>query len=215
MSLIIATKIPSAIVVASDRRVTGSDKNEKYEYQFISTDAEQKTFIVANSFAISYCGNANINGIPASAHLIKIANNAKSATSTFDIAEVAKKYWIENHIENKPSLIISGYNSDGASIIEVKPTNDEIVVHQKPGDTYGLVYNGETSVAEAIINLESFQWSLMRIQDAIDLCDLMITTTARTLLLQKKQQTVSKEYDLLIITNQGAKWVISPAFPLV
>ena len=39
-------------------------------YDFVKTDSEQKTFLLWNDdnkpFAVSYCGNANLNGYPAS-----------------------------------------------------------------------------------------------------------------------------------------------------
>lgn len=45
-------------------------KNPYGHYDFVKTDSEQKTFLLITDrdkpFAISYCGNANLNGYPAS-----------------------------------------------------------------------------------------------------------------------------------------------------
>ena len=70
-----------------------------------------------------------------------------------------------------------------------------------------MTYHGEIDVMKALIGLGDFTWSLLRLEDAINFCDLMITTTARTQSFQSRQQTVSEKYDLLVITKEKGQWI--------
>ena len=180
-------------------------------YDFIKTDSEQKTFLLSNEsgtpFAVSYCGNANLLGTPTS-HQIRIAlSEMKGAKSTNEIAERFVVFWKQHKISTAPSILISGYNDGKASILELENDGTTIREHFENIDLYGVTYHGEQDVVRALIGLGSYQYSLFRLEDAINFCDLMITTTARVQTFQTRQQTVSEKYDLLVITEDKGQWI--------
>lgn len=211
MSLILAGKTASGIVVASDRRLTGEKNEGETTFKFVTSDNEQKTFLVNHRFSISYCGNANIKGLPTSAHIQRSIELMKNCYTTFSVAEALNQYWHEKSINNRPSIIISGYNSDGPSIIEIKPDCDAPVIHHKNNDIYGFVYHGETDIVKSLLNSGEIQYSLMSPQDMVELFELLIVTTAKLQKIQRRQQTVSEKYDLLLLSPTAAKWIISPS----
>ena len=160
MSLILHMKIPGAIVIASDCRITGTEQlyinpRNKQEtngattlnlgkieelklvskaeeavaqipfgrYEYVKTDNEQKTFLLENSrnsyFAVSYCGNANLNGYPASYYIRKALKNMLEVETTEDIAKQFKEFWEKINLSSMPSFLISGYNNEKASVLEL------------------------------------------------------------------------------------------------
>lgn len=253
MSLILHMKIPGAIVVASDCRITGTEnlyvpvKQEKTNsegkkvfdlgkpeeinpqklvaddtvqvpfgyYDFVKTDSEQKTFLLTTDgdkpFAISYCGNANLKGFPTSYQIKNALKDMTGMNTTNEIADKFNLYWNIKGIDKKPSLLISGYNNGKPSVLELK-TDGSAFEHFQDETSFGIAYHGEQAVANALIGLGDFQFSLFRLQDAIDFCSTMITTTAKIQSFQKKQQTVSEVYDLLVITEYKAKWIKRSTF---
>lgn len=228
MSLIIHMKIPGAIIAASDCRITGTEPSystvkhqeddgiEKF-YDYVKTDSEQKTFLFTNannkSFAISYCGNANLKGYPASYQIKGLLNKITEVSTTRDIADKFIGFWKEQKIDNPPSLLISGYNDRQQSILELT-SEEKINEHFSDKDSFGIIYHGQQKIANALVTLGKYEYSLFRLQDSIDFCDLLITTTARVMAHQKVQQTVSYNYDLLVITENKAKWVRRSSFEI-
>lgn len=187
-------------------------------YDFVKTDSEQKTFLLRNSantpFAIGYCGNANLNGYPASYQIKLAMKRMADAKTTIDIAKSFSLFWHENNINQPPSLLIGGYNDGKASIIELKADGSEALEHFTDDDSFGLVYHGESEITRALLGTGEFQYSLFRLQDAIDFCKTMITTTAKIQSFQRKQQTVSEKYDILAITDEKAVWISRDTFEL-
>lgn len=179
-------------------------------YDFVKTDSEQKTFLLTTdenrSFAISYCGNANLNGYPASYQIRTALKTMTDAQSTTDIADRFNQFWNEKKINPKPSLLISGYNDGKASVLELKG-DATTFEHFDDEASFGVAFHGEQAVTNALIGLGDYQYSLFRLQDAIVFCETMITTTAKIQSFQKRQQTVSEKYDLLVITEEKAIWV--------
>lgn len=180
-------------------------------YNYVKTDSEQKTFFFENEnrnpFAVSYCGNANLLGKPASYQIRMALSQMKDAKTTQEIAEKFKSWWIENKTEAAPSLLISGYNNGKPSVLELRNDGHTEMEHFIDPDNYGVTYHGEIDVMKALIGLGDFSWGLFRLEDAINFCDLMITTTARTQSFQSRQQTVSEKYDLLVITKEKGQWI--------
>lgn len=255
MSLIIHMKIPGAIVVASDCRITGTEtlfvpvKQEKMSpegkkvldlgkpeeinpqkqalddtlkvpfryYDFVKTDSEQKTFLLITAeekpFAISYCGNSNLNGYPASYEIKNALSGMTGVNTTSEIAAEFNLYWNRKAIDRRPNLLVSGYNAGKPSVLEVKVDGSTIEHFQDEG-SFGITYHGDMAVANALIGLGDFEYSLFRLQDAINFCSTMITTTAKIQSFQKKQQTVSEVYDLLVLTEGKAKWIKRSTFEL-
>ena len=255
MSLIIHMKIPGAIVIASDCRVTGTeqlyltlkdktnDSEEKCmreigkieelalhpfiegernqlqfgKYDYIKSDSEQKSFLLTtksnSKYAVSYCGNANLNGYPASYVIKEALKKMTDVDSTFEIAKRFNDFWNQEKIDNKPSLLISGYNDGKQSIIELKP-DGEIKEHYSANSLFGFTFHGEQSMVSALIELETIEYSLFRLKDAIDFCAMLITTTAKMQFFQKRQQTVSEAYDLLVITESKAEWIHRNSFEI-
>lgn len=208
MSLILHMKIPGAIIAASDCRVTGTELIDLGKYNYIKSDNEQKTFLINSAnklFAVSYCGNANLKGYPASFFIKKAIRNMGSVNTTYEIAEKFNRFWTDYEINLRPSLLVSGYNNGKQTVIEVK-TKGEIVEHFSDEESFGVTFHGEQDVASALINLGGFEYSLFRFQDAINFCKLIITT-AKIQSFQKKQQTVSENCDILVITEDKSVWV--------
>ena len=255
MSLILHMKIPGAIVVASDCRITGTEnlyvpvQQEKTSpegkkvsdlgkpeeinpqkqavddtlkvpfghYDFVKTDSEQKTFLLITDeekpFAISYCGNAALSGYPASYQIKTALLGMTGVKTTNEIAAEFNQYWDRKGIDRRPNLLVSGYSAGKPSVLEVKSDGSTIEHFQDEG-LFGITYHGDQAVANALIGLGDFEYNLFRLQDAIDFCSTMITTTAKIQSFQRKQQTVSEVYDLLVITECKAKWIKRSTFDL-
>lgn len=186
-------------------------------YDYVKTDSEQKTFHLRNkdnkSFAVSYCGNANLGGYPASYQILMAIKNMTCLQSTIEIAEQFNQEWEKKNINTPPSLLISGFNYGKPSVLELK-TDGTTFEHFDNQDSYGITYHGDKAVVNALIGLGNFQYSLFRLQDAIDFCGTLITTTAKIQSFQKRQQTVSEDYDLLVITENQAEWIKRSTFEL-
>lgn len=197
---------------------TKTDSTRLGRYEYIKTDNEQKTFLLKNNenrpFAISYCGNASLNGYPASYQIQRALKNMTDSMDTGDIAKRFKIFWGKEKITSTPNFLISGYNAGKASVLELKQDGNTLEHYNNAAD-FGITYHGETSVAKAIINLGGYNFSLFRVQDAVNFCATMIATTAKIQAFQNKQQTVSKAYDLLVITEQKANWIKRSTYELV
>lgn len=195
----------------SDQLAENSMKIPFGHYNYIKTDCEQKSFLLENeygsSFAISYCGNAKLLGTPTSYQIHLALSRMKDAKTTQEISEKFKSMWIDKKIELAPSLLISGYNNGNPSVLELMNDGSTVNEHFDDPNVYGVTYHGDQDVMNALIGLGDFQWSLFRLEDAINFCDLMITTTARIQSLQKRQQTVSEKYDLMVITEDKGRWI--------
>lgn len=76
----------------------------------------------------------------------------------------------------------------------------EIYITDLPDKNYNIVCSGYNSQ--------------FRLQDAIDFCGMLISTTAKMQSFQRKQQTVSEKYDLLVITVNKAEWIKRSTFEL-
>lgn len=180
-------------------------------YDFVKTDSEQKTFLITTSaekrFAISYCGNANLNGYPASYQIRMALRDMSDAITTADIAKKLKQFLDDKNISPRPSLLISGYNEGKASVLELKSDGTGVFEHFPEDSSFGVTYHGESSITKALLGTGECQFSLFRLQDAIDFCETMINTTAKVQAFQKRQQTVSEKYDLLVITEDKAIWI--------
>lgn len=187
-------------------------------YDYVKTDSEQKTFLFMNKeekpFAISYCGNANLNGYPASYQIQLALRDIMDVQTTDDIAERFKRFWTEKNINQPPSLLISGYNNGKPSVFELRKDTSTFE-HFDVESSFGLAYNGETEIAKALIGIGEYQYSLFRLQDAIEFCETLITTTAKIQSFQRRQQTVSGVYDLLVITEDKAEWIKRSTFELI
>lgn len=198
-------------MVRSNQLHTNSLHTTISHYNFIKTDSEQKTFLLVNEygnpFAISYCGNANLLGTPTSFQIRFALSQMKDAKTTLEISEKIRSLWNEKKIEDMPSLLISGYNNGKPSVLELRSDGSTVIEHFEDPNLYGVTYHGEQDVMKALIGLGDFQWSLYRLEDAINFCDLMLTTTARIQSLQRRQQTVSEKYDLLVITEDKGRWI--------
>lgn len=179
------------------------------EHEYVVTDTEQKTFVLKAEkgyFAVSYYGSGNIKGYPASYIIKQGLKEMTDVNSTYDLAGRFRTYWEKAEVDNIPSLLISGYNDDKMSILEVHP-NGDITKHFTGDDSFGIVYNGETSVAKLLVELGGYHYSLFRLQEAMEFCKTLILTTAKILSLQRKQQTVSEAYDMLIMNKTKAEWL--------
>ncbi len=179
-------------------------------YDFVKTDSEQKTFLITTSagksFAISYCGNANLNGYPASYQIRMALRDMSDAITTADIAKKLNQFLDDKDISLRPSFLISGYNEGKASVLELKPDGTGTFEHFEEASLFGVAYHGESSITKALLGTGEYQFCLFRLQDAIDFCETMINTTAKVQALQKRQQTVSRKFDLLVITEEKAVW---------
>ncbi len=236
MSLIICMKIPGAIIAASDCRVTGtvttqetkdnvskdaSDRSSitiiNTNNNYIKTDQEQKTFLLVNrfnkAFSISYCGNASVDEFPTSFCISKALKILKDVKSTYEIAEYFKFLWKETN--NRPSLLISGYNGKTASILELRSNGVEIISHYIEDNDYGFVCDGEQKFIKCLLDNFNFEYKYFRLQDAIVFCEFLISTTAKVQEFQSIQQTVSSKYDLLVITENKSKWIVKNSNKLI
>lgn len=209
MSLIISAKLPDAIIVASDRRVTNTFKGDQFETRTPKSDHEQKTFLVRGKFAVSFCGPGSILGLPSSTCIRRALHSMSDVVSTHALAQKMEDYWRSNNVVDRPSLLISGYNPDGASILEMKPTGEVVAIHAEP-TAYGIAYHGNKTISRALIKSGPLKYSEMRPQEMLELIDILITTTSRMQALQEQVQTVSAQYDLLMLTPEKAHWLIPP-----
>ena len=207
MSLILQMKIPGALVVASDCQITGTSRRDGVDYKYITTDAEQKTFLVNEHLAVSYCGNASMGGIPTSCHLRELLRGCANLNTTFAVVDQVDRYFTQLGIKDRPHILVCGYNGGTPSIVEL-PVNGGNLVKFFEGDrNFGLVFQGETQVPRTIVDLGKFDYSLFRPADAIGFCEMLITTTAKVLRYQSELQSVSEQMDILLLTPAGARWV--------
>lgn len=229
-------KIPGAIIAASDCRITGTNISQETKEDaskdaternnttivntnnnYISTDQEQKTFLLINrynkSFSISYCGNASIGGYPTSfciSNALKLLNDVKS---TYEIIEYFKFLW--KGINNRPNILVSGYNSNTASIVELSSNGVDVKNHFIQDHVFGITYHGEVDIAKSLIDNMKLEYNLFRLNDAISFCEFLISTTAKVQAFQSIQQTVSSKYDLLVITENKSKWIVQNSNQLI
>ena len=205
MSLIIHMKIPGAIVIASDCRVTGNQRVKHETFHYVITDSEQKTFPIGNRIALSYSGDAELNGLPASFILRKAVSSIQAST-TQEAAAAVLAWFAEHNIKVRPNFLISGYNGSVPSVLDL-PSGRKTWTEQYPEDSkYGITTAGDSKVAHALIDSGTFDYHLIRAKDAVDLEKTLIQTTAKIQALQKGNQTVSDACDILVITETGMEW---------
>lgn len=98
----------------------------------------------------SYCGNANLDGYPASYQIKNALKGMTGVKTTTEIAVEFSLYWNKKGIDRKPSLLISGYNDGKPSVLELK-ADGSTFEHFQDETLFGIAYHGEQAVANALI----------------------------------------------------------------
>lgn len=177
MSLILSIYLSDGIVVAADKRITNKDTGAVY------TDTEQKLFLSDNKFVISFCGDADINGIPVR-HYIKDFLQNVSFETTKDAANAVKDHMLAISASCKLSFLISGYSSTLRSVREIN-TYNEMDCEHVDGDLFaGMVYNGERDVLNSLLANGAPNWHAMTLTDAVSFAKFAIGTTSAMLSFQ-------------------------------
>ena len=212
MSLIVHMKVPGAIILASDCRVTGNHRTKNGSFSYVLSDREEKTFLIHPRLAFSYSGEADLSGMPCSFLMNKAAASLRECRSTEDAARGLLNFFQENGNGKHPSFLISGFQ-DTPSVLDLPADTVQWKEQYPKENVYGITTMGDSAVAQAIIKSGTCDYHLFRIPDAIQFAKLLIETTAEVQSFQKTRQTVSKTMDILVLTEEKAQWVMRSSDP--
>lgn len=213
MSLIVVGYSHHGIVVTSDKRITTTVKTskegepEKYEV-FPLTDTEKKTFIFPHGVSISYCGQSDINGSPISFVIETFIRNCQLK----DPHEIANAFLGHLHKLNPAAntrFFVSGYSGSRRVVIEGYTNTNKLKNHIDSDTHAGFSWMGMTDTATSLIKNNDIAFSSLSLQDFIDLSIFLVQATAKMMRFSRTAKTVSENYDSLIITPDGYKWLTS------
>lgn len=213
MSLIVVGYSHHGIVVTSDKRITTTVKTskegepEKYEV-FPLTDTEKKIFVFPHGVSISYCGQSDINGFPISYVIETFIRNCILK----DPNEIANAFL--SHLQKlnpaaNTSFFVSGYSGTRRVVLEGHTDKKELKNHIHKDDLSGFAWMGMKDTATSLITNNDIAFSSLSLQDFIDLSIFLVQATAKMMRFSRTAKTVSENYDSLIITPDGYKWLTS------
>jgi len=205
MTLLLHIKIPGALILASDCRVTGRKKDRYGKINYVVTDSEQKTFPIGRNMAVSYCGNADPNGLPASFLLGKAVSSIHPSTVQ-EAAASMQEWFSDSHIP-RPSLLFSGYSAQEPMVLSLPSDTDQFKDQYPDRNVYGITTMGDNRIAEALIHSGPVDFHQLRIRDAVSFSELLIKTTAGLQRIESGIQTVSEACDILVMTASDLRWV--------
>lgn len=211
MSLIIVGYSFHGIVITSDKRITTTRKintdgeHERYEI-FPLTDTETKSFVFPHGVSISYCGQSSIRGLPVSFIIKRFIRKCK-LTNPYEIANTFLWYIKDLDFSANISIFVCGYSGNDQVVLEGHTNTEKLKNHVISSKPSGLSWMGMKDITSSLINNNIVDFNSLSLQDYIDLSVFLIQTTAKMMKFSATAKTVSENYDCLIITPDGHKWL--------
>lgn len=205
MSLIMAIPTKQGIFVSGDYRreskYTDRDSNEVM--YTCHSDFEQKVFRTNKGHAIALAGNAKLNdGTSTNDTVYKLIKsiNRRKFTIRQEI-EFVKKNISPKTGDEPVALLVAGYEN-GKQVILKTDTRDEGVQDVSSED---IAVIGVMGVAERFVHIVPPRDTLCEI-DLVEYIKFLNKTVAKMLEFSKYDPMVSEECDVLIITEDNARW---------
>lgn len=208
MSLIMALKTYSGIVMTADRLSTLYVKNESIDTIdcFPKSFNTHKLFVMKNGYGISYCGDGIVDNKYLMEQFVqevicsKNYDNYKPKKIAKDIMQLLQDHNLSS------ILLFCGYYNNIPFIFSISFKKIEEYL---PKDQTAAFRFGDTSIADKLLSSDFYYgYSTYRMQDAINLLTCVNLTTAKFQQFQEVLQTVSEECDVLVLFKNGEyKWL--------
>ena len=216
--------------MASDSRLTyNSTKNETDGSKTILqgthfTDTVYKTFCSEKGVGISYCGDADVNGIPLSVEIEQFLREHKQ-DGVEKIKDDILGYFKALCSTLDTEFFVAGYEINDKGLPTQHLYRINILQNSiEPLDTstQGIIWGGHKNIISRLLSSlylknddgsytqhteNEVLWNYFTIQDAIDYARYAIQVTIDTMRFQKVVKTVGGSIDLLVIKPEGTKWI--------
>lgn len=230
MSFLIAVYVNEGIVLASDRRTTYTNTQEKdgkiiKRVGIHTTNSTEKTFMCPNGSGISTCGDATLLGKPITGYIQEMIRTKIDENCDVDnIPQIIIDYFNNLSVVPDTNFIVAGYKAQGATEqqklyrLNVKNKSVESI----DTSTQGAIWDGETYTLTRLINdvalktendkytdlpYENILWGYFTLQDAVDFARYAVQTTIQTMHFKNVVETVGGSVDILVITPDETKWL--------
>ncbi len=234
MSFVISVYVREGIVMASDSRLTMTNRVDQGNQQIHNiavgqSDSNYKTFLTPSGVGISTYGNAMVAGAPIGGYVESFieesSRGAKPAVAC--VAESLLLYFRTLDPGLQTYFYVAGYQPvDGGSTeqqvwsVDIARNSAQQVI---PNGTPGAIWGGESDVLARLVNpmfgvdqnnqpgqrLPDVQipFPFFTLQDAIDFSVFAVRSTIDSIRFQPRAKTVGGPIDVLIIKPSGAHWV--------
>jgi hypothetical protein len=208
MSLIMAMPTKQGIIVSGDyRRESKYTDRDSNEVMYTThSDFEQKVFRTNNGHAIALAGNAKLNdGTSTNDTVYKLVKsiNRRKLTIKQEI-EFVKKDISAKTGDNPVALLIAGYEN-GKQVILKTDTRENSIQDVSNED---IAVIGVMGVAERLIRIVPPRDTLCEI-DVVEYIKFLNRTVAKMLEFSDYNPMVSEDCDVLVITEDNARWKTS------
>lgn len=208
MSLIMAIPTKQGIFVSGDYRRESkyTDRDSNKVMCITHSDFEQKVFRTNRGHAIALAGNAKLNdGTSTNDTVCKLVKsiNRRKLTIKQEI-EFVKKDISAKTGDNPVALLIAGYENGKQVIYTTDTRKDEI--YDASNDDIAVI--GVMGVAERLIHIVPPRDTLCEI-DLVEYIKFLNRTVAKMLEFSEYSPMVSEDCDVLVITEDNARWKTS------
>lgn len=214
MSLAMVLANPYGIVMTADRRLTLKPK-KTYDNMYVlypTLSHQQKLFMTKSGHGIAYVGDLTLsNGTPATIIIKDVIS--KFTNPTAPVAEelsILKDRLIQYTNNNCSVLIGAGINDNRHEIFKTNLSNQSIEsITDKDG--FCIMAEGDYIIANMLMSGQHDTSNCLTfpLQEGIDYLRFINRTTSKLQYYNGELQSISEECDVLVIENDGAKWITS------
>jgi hypothetical protein len=209
VTIVSVAYVPEGIAMAADSRLTGTKTRGNSVELLTVTDNAQKLILLRNtSVGISFYGDAIINGKTVGDFLrIFDINEIQNSDTTEEVANKLKDYLSNGYSEYSVAFLVAGYDTDEPFVFNVDKNNVTRLNHDQQSITYGAAWRGEVVPINRLTNGMNLNAPLMPLKDAADFAEFIVDSTIKYLRFEDGISTCGGPVDLLVITNDYAKFL--------
>lgn len=213
MSLAMVLANPYGIVMTADRRLTTtvSVKNIATTESFFLTDHAQKIFLTKAGHGITYTGASDFNDGTCTSEIIKDAineyNNPKAPVQS-ELLFIKRK--LAEHKDTRGLTLLGAEIRDTKRHVYAISLNKDSIDKQTNENGNCFIFSGESDLAKKIAEMLPVNQNRFPVQESINYLRFINSTVAGMLHYAQRNQTVSEECDVLVITADGSRWITEP-----
>lgn len=206
MSLALAFYNNNGIVMSADRRITTIVDDSSFPL----TDNEQKIFLSTEGYGFAYVGSSKFRDRPTSYWMRRFIGeySCKGLSVSQFLVKLCKTFYLLDKTKNV-SIIGVGIENNKNQVYSIGSYEMNLADHAADGKC-NIIFSGEKEIARNIIDMYPIDKSLFPISDMIDYVKHVTLTASNIQKFAQMQQTISKDCDILAITNKSSKWVATP-----
>jgi len=221
VSLIVATYVPTGIVISGDSRTTGvvpapgpqpAGQGTPTRIPIVVSDSADKVFLLWSTIGIGTWGDAYIGGLPVAHHLGQFALDKQKPQSVSQAAEDLAAHFGSLIPAPNVHFVVAGYDGAVAWVGDVdvpKKTTKRWNTDAVGAVSYGALWGGESDVVARLLSKAEFAapYAAMNLQDAVDFSRHLVRSTIDQMRFEPRMQTVGGPIDTLVLSPTNCEFL--------